>query len=179
LENVSKLIKYYYFYYIQVIVLLFLLLLYSYIDDADQFISLVRSRCSSNTPFFLMGESFGGGCILHLAQRLENRGEKFFKGCFFNAPALKCQLPPLPMVWLLRYILCPLFPSYIPPFMPDSIPASSVWEDEEVGHWITKNDTLGNGDKSLRLSTAVQILGMIEEAQHKIKKGKIDISMVL
>ena len=78
----------------------------------------------NDKPLFLMGDSYGGCLALHVARIWQDHPEKgptHFKGICLNAPAIQGDLPSLPVVLFLRYILAPLFPENTPPFMPHPV----------------------------------------------------------
>jgi len=78
----------------------------------------------NDKPLFLMGDSYGGCLALHVARIWQDHPEKGptnFKGICLNAPAIQGDLPSLPVVLFLRYILAPLFPENTPPFMPHPV----------------------------------------------------------
>jgi pimeloyl-ACP methyl ester carboxylesterase len=133
-------------------------------------------RRGNATPFYIIGESFGGTVALHLSLRLSEEqsgagtggvgNQRYspayqaypgYRGTFFIAPALQAVMPPKIVVWTLRYGLAPFFPKWIPPFMPDNLAVENIWEDQSVAHWYKTKDELGDPEGKLRLGTALQV----------------------
>jgi len=147
--------------------------------DAEQFLELVKRRSPRGTPYFLMGESFGGALSVALAQKLWGINDqninifKDFKGVLLIAPAISVEMPSPIIVFILRYILAPIMPKNSPFFMPQPLSKDKIWEDKSVGDWCIEEDTLGNGREKLKLRTALQVVLLMEYVQNMIKAGKI------
>jgi acylglycerol lipase len=137
-------------------------------DDLDAFARLAASEHDEGLPLFLTGESYGGCLCLHLARKWEESDDapKGFSGTALMAPAIIGDLPPAPVVFVLRYLLAPFFPKWIPFFMPNPISSDRIWRDPKV---LAKNidprykemgiDGSGN---PFCLGTAVQLLSALE-----------------
>jgi pimeloyl-ACP methyl ester carboxylesterase len=128
----------------------------TYIDDAEQFVSLLQKR-NKNKSFYLFGESFGGATALHLSHRYQLTNRTDFKGTMLVSPAISPKLPPKIVIYALRYFLTPFFPRYQPPFMPNSLPLEKIWEDKVVLEWMLTKDALTNCGTPLRLQTGISI----------------------
>mmetsp|Transcript_13389 Transcript_13389/g.20761 ORF Transcript_13389/g.20761 Transcript_13389/m.20761 type:complete len:244 (+) Transcript_13389:87-818(+) len=105
-------------------------------DDLVAFAKFVAKE-HPDVPMFLSGESYGGSLTLHaahallLAKQEEDDKKTNIQGIVLNCPAIVGDLPPLPVIWLLRYGLAPLFPLWTPSFMPHPVSAERIWKDEE------------------------------------------------
>eukprot|EP00904_Undaria_pinnatifida_P006106 jgi/Undpi1/2625/HiC_scaffold_13.g06004.m1 len=87
-------------------------------------------------PFFLTGESLGGGMTLMMGLTIYDRKHTLlprFKGVGLIAPAIRGNPPPAPVVTALRYFVAPLIPKTQ---IPDAL--ESVQIPEEV--WKTAED---------------------------------------
>ena len=151
----------------------------SYMADAEQFLDLVKRRAPKGTPYFLMGESFGGALSVALGSKLWGISDeninvfKDFKGVLLVAPALSVDMPSPVIVFILRYLLAPIMPKVSPFFMPQPLSASKIWEDKSIADWCLEEDTLGNGRDKLKLGTAMQVVLLMEYVQNLIKAGKV------
>ena len=151
----------------------------SYMADAEQFLDLVKRRSPKGTPYFLMGESFGGALSVALGAKLWGINDKNinvfkdFKGVLLIAPAISVDMPSPVIVFILRYLLAPLMPKSTPFFMPQPLSASKIWEDKSIADWCLEEDTLGNGREKLKLGTAFQVVLLMEYVQNLIKAGKV------
>ena len=151
----------------------------SYMADAEQFLELVKRRSPKGTPYFLMGESFGGALSVALGAKLWGINDKNinvfkdFKGVLLIAPAISVDMPSPVIVFILRYLLAPLMPKATPFFMPQPLSASKIWEDKSIADWCLEEDTLGNGREKLKLGTAFQVVLLMEYVQNLIKAGKV------
>jgi len=137
-------------------------------DDLDKFARFAVSEHEESLPLFVSGESYGGCLCLHLARKWEEEGNapKGFKGLVLTAPAVIADLPPAPVVFVLRYILAPCFPKWVPFFMPNPISSDRIWKDPKVLAKCTEPrklemdiDATGN---PFLLGTAVQLLNATE-----------------
>jgi alpha-beta hydrolase superfamily lysophospholipase len=139
-------------------------------DDLDKF-SRFASAENPGVPLFLLGESYGSTTVLHLARKWQDNDNapKEFAGIVTNAPAIVSEMPPYPVVFTLRYVLAPLFPRWVPFFMPNPVSADRIWRDEEVrGHhtdprWMEMG--LDGGGRPFRLRTAVSLTNALEEVR--------------
>merc|ERR1712226_1173334 len=136
-----------------------------------------------------MGESYGGCLTLHAAHELLLLGEedqasnnnnnnnnnndynKNIKGILLNCPAVVGDLPPLPVVWALRYGLAPCFPTWTPSFMPHPLAPERIWKNEEARAYhgnTTNSHGLTNGGQPYCLGTAVGLLMALEQVRTKV-----------
>lgn len=152
-------------------------------DDMEAFAKMVALK-HPDVPFFVMGESYGGTLALHIANMWEDK-EKCppnFKGILLAAPAIIADLPPAPVVYTLRYILAPLFPTMVPFFMPNPVSAERIWSDEEVRAHFTDQRfyemNLEGCGRAFRLGTAVNLLIAVESVRKSVVP-KITIPFVV
>jgi len=136
-------------------------------DDLDNFARFVAFE-NPGIPLMLFGESYGSTTVLHLARKWqdnENAPEPF-GGIITNAPAIVSDMPPYPIVFTLRYILAPLFPRWVPFFMPNPVSSDRIWRDEEVRdlHNDPRWHEMGidGGGRPFRLRTAVSLTNALE-----------------
>jgi alpha-beta hydrolase superfamily lysophospholipase len=127
---------------------------------------------SKQIPLFIAGESYGG-CLTILAskyfQDYPNEKPINYDSCLLIAPAIEGELPPFPILQLLRYVLAPIAPKWIPFFMPNTVSPNKIWKDQKILDYYTspqklnmKLDAIG---KPFRLGTAVQLLQALEECR--------------
>ena len=138
------------------------------LDELREFTELVtREMKDDNTPFFLMGESYGACLALHLARELQDQ-EVYsnFKGVAVIAPAIIGDLPPPIVVFVLRNLLAPVFPKSTPFFMPHPVSPDRIWKNELVrAHNSSEEERalgLQGGGKAFRLGTASGLLSAME-----------------
>lgn len=137
-------------------------------DDLDKFARFATSEHNEGLPLFLTGESYGGCLCLHLTRKWEEQSNapKGFAGCVVMAPAIIGDLPPAPIVFVLRYLLAPFFPKWVPFFMPNPISADRIWKNPKVLAMNTnpryKAMGIDGAGKPFSLGTAVQLLCALE-----------------
>lgn len=145
-------------------------------DDLDNFTRFVASE-NPGIPLFLFGESYGSTTALHLARKWQdsdNAPEKF-AGVVVIAPAIVSDMPPYPVVFTLRYILAPIFPRWVPFFMPNPVSADRIWRETEVRdihedpRWLEMG--LDGGGRPFRLRTAVSLTNALEVAREDTIPG--------
>lgn len=155
------------------------------LDDFDKFARHAASE-HSDVPLFLGGESYGANLVINLAGKWQKQQEKGvasdgigtdeappppaqFSGFIVNAPAIIGDLPPWPITFALRRILAPLFPTWIPFFMPHPVNPTAIWRDAEVRALQTsehnKTMNLGGCGKPFRLGTAAAMVSALEHAR--------------
>jgi len=103
-------------------------------DNLDSFARFVASE-HKDIPFFIMGESYGGCLALHVAKAWEDDTKgapSNFRGIALLAPAIIGDLPPKSVIFVLKNILKPMFPTRTPFFMPHPISAERIWRDEKI-----------------------------------------------
>ena len=146
-------------------------------DDLDAF-SHFAALENPGVPLFLFGESYGSTLVLHLARKWqdhEKTAPEGFAGIVTNAPAIVSDMPPYPVVFTLRYILAPLFPTWVPFFMPNPISADRIWRDKEVRdihedpRWL--EISLDGGGRPFRLGTAVSLTSALEVVRESTIPG--------
>merc|ERR1712113_199823 len=99
-----------------------------------------------------------------------------FRGFIVTAPAIYGDLPPLPVVLFLRYILKPWFPTRTPFFMPNPVSGDRVWRNydqlklDPTFH-ETKEVKLDGSGRPFRLGTAVSLLNALEDVRETIIPG--------
>lgn len=157
-------------------------------DDLVAFAKMAANEQPSGTPLFLCGDSYGGCLAFHAAhvfqtteqteQEQPNTGKTKtskttpkgvnFLGCALNCPALDGDFPAWPIVWVLRYILKPLFPRWTPFFMPHPITPERIWKVPEArDHYTDPSERhgLSKGGAPYCLGTAAGLVDAIQSAQ--------------
>ena len=142
------------------------------VSDFIAFTHLVASDHHDSTPIFLSGHSFGGCLALHAAHAFQtdpSTAPSEFRGLVLFAPAIVGDVPPFPITQILRYILAPRYPTWVPFFMPNPISPDRIWADPEVlarhvneRHLEIGLDALG---RPYSLGTAVQLLTGVEDVR--------------
>jgi pimeloyl-ACP methyl ester carboxylesterase len=96
---------------------------------------MVADRHAKDIPFFLSGESYGGTLTIHVAKHFQDHpadGPSNFDSFLLVAPAVVADMPPFPVYQILRYILAPRYPNWVPFFMPNPISPDRIWRDDAV-----------------------------------------------
>ena len=143
-------------------------------DDFEHLAQIVAKEQGDGTPLFLMGDSYGGCLTLHVAGLWEDKAKAppSYKGIILSAPAIIADLPPKPVVWFLRYLMAPLFPTRTPFFMPNPVSADRIWSDPEVRSAFTDKRsveaTMEGGGRAFRLGTAVNLLQALEDVRQNV-----------
>jgi acylglycerol lipase len=143
------------------------------LQDAINFTRLAVDE-HVDIPLFVMGESYGGNLALQVSHHFQTNQKAKTKvdSCILIAPAIEGDLPPFPVYQILRYILAPLFPKWIPFFMPNPLPPNKVWRDEEVIAHYTNPRYVEMGldapGLQFRLGTALQLVLALEEVQSNV-----------
>jgi len=118
-------------------------------------------------PFFIGGQSMGGGLSLLAGHRVTSKCE-MFRGCVLLCPALAGHTPPAPVTFFLRYVVAALFPlSRMPSFLDSTSDASAIWKGDGIVKWHAVHDTWGRPGGlgfglSMRWGTAASLLGMLD-----------------
>jgi alpha-beta hydrolase superfamily lysophospholipase len=142
-------------------------------NDLIEFVNLISNINSKSIPLFMAGESYGG-CLTILVtkyfQDFPNQAPSNFDSCILIAPAIEGELPPFPVLQLLRYVLAPIAPKWTPFFMPNTVSADKIWKDIKISNYYTTPrkiemnlDAIG---KPFCLGTAVQLLKALEECRN-------------
>lgn len=146
------------------------------LHDLTAFVNLVKGD-DMTIPLFLLGESYGGTLTIHAARHFQDNPETVpnFAGIMLTGPAIIGDVPPYPVYFVLRYCLAPLFPSWIPFFMPNPVSAERVWRDPEVLALHTtprmKELMLDSAGTPFRLGTAKNLLIALELARTQALPG--------
>jgi len=154
-------------------------------NDLITFVNLISDKNSKDIPIFMAGESYGG-CLTILAtkyfQDFPSKAPINFDSCLLIAPAIEGDLPPFPVLQLLRYVLAPIAPKWTPFFMPNTVSPDKIWRDTAVCDYYTtprklemKLDAIG---KPFRLGTAVQLLKALEECRSIVMNYKQSFCIV-
>ena len=146
-------------------------------DDLDNFARFVSAK-HEGVPLFLQGESYGGTLVLHVAKKwqlLSNNAPEEFAGILLSGPAITADVPPYPIYVVLRYILAPAFPKWIPFFMPNPISPDRIWVDKQVRalHVAPRAKEMGidGSGRPFRLGTAVNMLNALELVRSSVIPG--------
>mmetsp|Transcript_35433 Transcript_35433/g.38346 ORF Transcript_35433/g.38346 Transcript_35433/m.38346 type:complete len:346 (-) Transcript_35433:348-1385(-) len=140
-------------------------------DDLVRFVRLVADKHAEGTPIFLSGDSYGGCLAFHATHVLYEGKQKDLLGCALNCPAIEGDLPALPVLWFLRYILAPLFATRTPFFMPHPITNERIWKEVEPRDYYSNPKNIRGLSKSgspFCLGTAVGLVSAMEVAQEII-----------
>ncbi|CAB9527221.1 Monoglyceride lipase [Seminavis robusta] len=144
-------------------------------DDTVQFVNtVVMKEQADDVPLFLAGDSYGACVTIHAARWFQDHPEetpKSFHGILLNCPAIHGDLPPAPVVAVLRR-LAVLFPSWTPFFMPHPISSERVWkEPEALEYFENLKDGLSLAGVPFCLGTALGLLEAIETVQAQAIPG--------
>lgn len=139
-------------------------------NDLIAFCDIVSSK-HSDSPLFLMGESYGCTLSIHTARYFQDNPEKApknFDSLILMAPAIIGDLPPFPVFQILVG-LAKLFPKWTPFFMPNTISPDRIWRDPEVLKLRTdpeyKKLGIDGSGVRFRLGTALNLVRALEEAR--------------
>jgi len=141
------------------------------LTDLMSFVEIV-AKLHPDVPLFLMGESYGGTLVIHAAKRYQDLSSLSpinLKGVMLTGPAIIGDLPPPPVLYVLRYVLAPRFPKWRPFFMPNPVSAERIWRDPLVLKKRADPDHLemridGSGIP-FRLGTGLNLILAMEEAR--------------
>jgi len=143
-------------------------------DDLIRFAKDVVCKEYPDVPLFLCGDSYGGCLVLHAGREFQDHPELVnnqFAGILLNAPAIIGDLPPAPVVALLRR-LAVLTPTWTPFFMPHPVSSERIWKElEPREYYSNKNDGLSKGGKPFCLGTALGLLTALESVRADIIPG--------
>jgi len=147
-------------------------------DDLLSFAVFAASQHASDMPLFLGGDSYGGTLAIHVGRKFQDdpkNSPKGFRGLCLTAPGIIGDLPPAPVVFLLRRVLKPLAPTWIPFFMPNPIDPNRIWSDPEVKEMQTSSSVRQAGLQAsgcpFRLGTAVALLSAMETVRENSIPG--------
>jgi alpha-beta hydrolase superfamily lysophospholipase len=146
------------------------------VEDLKRFVSeiVVKEHRHSNVPIFLMGESYGGCLSILLAKEYQDRPESAppnFAGLLLAGPAIVADLPPYPVFFVLKNVLAPLFPRWIPFFMPNPLPPDRIWSDPEVvaarSDPSSPHTKIDGSGRAFRLGTAANLVRALQDCELK------------
>jgi alpha-beta hydrolase superfamily lysophospholipase len=146
----------------------------TWVDDYANFCTNIVAKEWPSIPLFLTGHSLGSTMTLLLAHQWQTCGTapSNFRGMVVVAPAIVPDLPPPPVVYVLKKILAPRYPTWTPFFMPNPVSPDRIWRDEETFRLNTdvryKEMGLDAAGKKLRLGTAVQCLAALEKVKNNV-----------
>ena len=149
------------------------------LEDYRTFVNTVASQHESDVPIFLMGESYGACLSIHLARKFQDDPESGprngIDSIILTSSAIEADLPAYPVVLALRYIGAPLFPTWIPFFMPNKVSPDRIWRDPAVLE-LKANDRakqlkLDNAGNPFRLGTALNLLESVEAVRQDAIPG--------
>jgi alpha-beta hydrolase superfamily lysophospholipase len=140
------------------------------LNDLKQMVQIARDE-NPNLPFFLMGESYGGTLSVLAAHEYQRGKEPNFQGIVLTGPAIHGDVPPAPVLFVLRRLLAPLFPKWRPFFMPNPVSADRIWRDPQVLalHAEPMRAKIDGSGIAFRLGTATGLLGALETACASIR----------
>jgi alpha-beta hydrolase superfamily lysophospholipase len=134
----------------------------------------------ANVPIFLAGESYGSCLTIHVARHFQDTSTDAasarIDSMILNAPAIIGDLPPAPVVFVLRYLLAPLFPLWIPFFMPNPVSPDRIWSHPEVSEHRSvtgryMNMGIDMSGRPYRLGTGVNLILALEAVRSKAIPG--------
>lgn len=147
-------------------------------EDVIRFCHLASSKHSKDIPLFLSGESYGGALAVHTARQFQDNPEKKpsnFDSLLLTAPFIEGDIPGFPVYHILRYVLAPLFPRWMPFFMPNPVTPDRVWRDKRVLKERIDPRYLQMGidgaGQTFRLGTALNMVLVMDEIQSKAVPG--------
>ena len=128
-------------------------------------------------PLFLMGISMGGNLAIHATVQIQQEQSVVpnFSGLILLCAAIKGDLPPAPITFVLRNLLAPKYPTWKPFFMPNPVSSERIWRDPKAlvanTSPIYKSLGLGTSGEPMLLGTASQCLQGVEDAcNHSISQ---------
>lgn len=144
--------------------------------DYETFVSLVAKENDESTPIILMGESYGACLSLHLARKFQDEGgPPNFDSLILTSSAIDADLPPYIVQLILRHLVAPVFPTWIPFFMPNPVSPDRIWRDPTALAVSTDPEKLklrmDSGGTPLRLGTAANILDAMMELKESVIPG--------
>jgi len=147
------------------------------LQDLIHFVQMICQQ-HADLPVFLLGESWGGTLTIHTARHFQDcplEKPSNFDSILLTGPAIVGDLPPAPVVFVLRYLLAPFFPRWRPFFMPNTLTPDRIWRDEEVRSYRTSKRysemSIDGSGIPFRLGTAVNLLLGLEECRRSAIPG--------
>lgn len=139
-------------------------------------------RSFQNIPFYLMGESMGGGLAILASLRIQEQfkdGEaandfSTYAGTILVAPAIVGNPPPAPVVWLLEKTLVKWCPeACIPDFLETVHLPELTWTEEESRLRVL-SDHIDNGGlswgKNMRYQSGFNLIKLTSELQSRLSE---------
>lgn len=147
-------------------------------DDLVKFARFAASQHEPGTPVFLSGDSYGGCLAIHAAKIFQDEKDSSvaLKGLLANCPAIHGDLPPLPVIYILRYGFAPFFPRWTPFFMPHPITAERIWKEPEARAYYTdpaEKRGLAGGGMKFCLGTALGLLLALQSVQEVVREFSV------
>jgi len=131
-------------------------------------------------PFFIGGQSMGGGLALATGLTICRGGDNQqlkdqFQGVMLHCPLICMKLPPLPVKWLLKYLIAPVMRTRsMPAFLDATSDPNDIWTSQEIIDMV-QADPLGF-HQSIRFCTAVALVNLAESLQKDV--SSIDFPFV-
>jgi len=108
------------------------------LTDFATFVKLVvkeqAAEGNQDVPLILMGESYGACLTLHLARYYQDHPDmapRNVDSLILTASAIDADLPPYPVQYLLKHWVAPLFPHWVPFFMPNPVNPDRIWRNAD------------------------------------------------
>lgn len=149
--------------------------------DLRRFVTdvVVGEHGHSQTPLFLMGESYGGCLAILLAKEYQENSPpnapSNFAGLLLSGPAIVGDLPPYPVTFVLKNVLAPIFPKWRPFFMPNTLPPERIWSDPEVvrvrADPSSPHMRIDGSGVAFRLGTAANLVRAVQDCERKAIPG--------
>jgi acylglycerol lipase len=150
-------------------------------QDYIEFVRLVAKEHSTDTPIFLLGQSYGSTLTLHVARHFQDEKNANKPTALSNidsmillCPAVIGDLPPFPVFQVLVF-LAGYFPRWRPFFMPNPVSAERIWRDPDLLAANTVPGWPGNvvdgSGIPFRLGTALQLVQALEDVRKKVIPG--------
>ena len=148
-----------------------------YNNDSNNKSHLLRNgfKC----PFFLFGQSMGGTVSMILSQQIYENSSLIssqYLGSIILCPAIDIKAPPSPILFLLEYLIVPLFPeTSAPSFMTNVGQPDLTWIDKTFIKYIENDgypknpNGLGFSD-TVRFRTGYSMIKMTEYVSDNLDK---------
>ncbi|CAM9306043.1 unnamed protein product [Discosporangium mesarthrocarpum] len=138
--------------------------------------SVAQQEQLKKVPFFLAGESLGGGISIMTGLIMNDKEHPLlprFKGAILIAPAIQGNPPPRPVVLALRYLVAPYFPRTELPNMLEAVHLpDKVWKNKEDQDTAAR-DGWGNPGglgwgRNMKFRMALNMLDMVEVINNRL-----------
>ena len=144
------------------------------LDDLRTFLNLVAAQHDTDTPIFLMSESYGSNVALILAREFQDhpeRGPKTFDSVIVTCPCLDPPLPPYPVLWAIRYFLAPLFPLWVPSSFYTNPGYNNNNNNKQYKQTLRQQLGLDTADDAYSLRTGAELVRTMQTARHVAVPG--------